>query len=194
MENISILLFFEKYIITKGLSEIIKEINPDIKIVVSNSFDKVKTLILNNNFDFLLIENINFERYFNNSNNLEQLKIIVFGEYNKKINSEILVFDYISKNISKDDIYTKFNDLFISDSKIDNNLENNIISKREKEIVQFVALGYSNKEIADKLFLSIHTVTTHRKNISKKLGIKTISGLTIYAILNDIISINDKKV
>ncbi len=65
------------------------------------------------------------------------------------------------------------------------------ISKREIDILKNIALGYSNKEIADKLFISTHTVVTHRKNITRKLGIKTVPGLTIYAILNKIIDIND---
>lgn len=63
------------------------------------------------------------------------------------------------------------------------------ISDREKEIIKLVATGYTNKQIADELFLSVHTVITHRKNISAKLGIKTISGLTIYAVLNGIVEL-----
>ena len=58
---------------------------------------------------------------------------------------------------------------------------------REKEVLKMVALGHSNKIIADKLFISIHTVISHRKNITEKLGIKSISGLTVYAIINRII-------
>lgn len=58
------------------------------------------------------------------------------------------------------------------------------LSEREVEILKDVALGLSNKEIAEKNFISPHTVITHRKNITRKLGIKTVSGLTIYAILN----------
>jgi len=64
------------------------------------------------------------------------------------------------------------------------------ISKRETDILKNIALGFSNKEIADKLFISTHTVVTHRKNLTRKLGIKTAPGLTIYAILNKIIDIN----
>lgn len=61
------------------------------------------------------------------------------------------------------------------------------LSDREKDVLQLVALGHSNKEIAEKLFISIHTVISHRKNITEKLGIKSISGLTVYAILNKMI-------
>jgi DNA-binding CsgD family transcriptional regulator len=63
----------------------------------------------------------------------------------------------------------------------------NDLTQREKEILRLVAMGYSNKEIADSLFISIHTVITHRKNITGKLGIKSISGLTVYAIINRLI-------
>ncbi len=65
------------------------------------------------------------------------------------------------------------------------------LSEREREIVELVALGKTNKEISDQLFISPHTVITHRKNITSKLGIKTIAGLTVYAVLNNIISPED---
>ena len=64
---------------------------------------------------------------------------------------------------------------------------NGDISNRERDVLQLVALGHSNKEIAEKLFISVHTVISHRKNITEKLGIKSISGLTVYAMLNKII-------
>lgn len=65
------------------------------------------------------------------------------------------------------------------------------ISEREKVILGHVAMGKTNKDIADELNISIHTVITHRKNITAKLGIKSISGLTVYAIFNGIISMED---
>jgi len=68
--------------------------------------------------------------------------------------------------------------------------EGNELSAREKEILVCVAKGMLNKEIADKLNLSIYTVITHRKNITRKTGIKTVAGLTVYALLNNLIDIN----
>lgn len=65
------------------------------------------------------------------------------------------------------------------------------LSPREKLVLKQVAVGLTNKEIADKLFISAHTVISHRKNITRKLGIKTVSGLTVYAILNKLISMED---
>jgi DNA-binding NarL/FixJ family response regulator len=69
-----------------------------------------------------------------------------------------------------------------------NNGGNIDLSEREKEILIAVAKGMTNKEIAERLCISSHTVISHRKNITRKTGIKTISGLTIYAIFNNLIS------
>lgn len=65
------------------------------------------------------------------------------------------------------------------------------LSAREKEIVKLVAQGLSNKEIADRLCLSFHTVTTHRRNISEKLNIHSTAALAIFAIVHKIIDIAD---
>ena len=64
------------------------------------------------------------------------------------------------------------------------------LSAREKEILVCVAKGMLNKEIADQENISIYTVITHRKNITRKTGIKTVAGLTVYALLNNLIDIN----
>ena len=64
------------------------------------------------------------------------------------------------------------------------------LSSREKEILVCVAKGMLNKEIADYYNISIYTVITHRKNITRKTGIKTVAGLTVYALLNNLIDIN----
>ena len=77
-------------------------------------------------------------------------------------------------------------------SKQKNGLQDNgELTTREKEVIKLIALGLANKEIADKLFISIHTVISHRKNITEKLGIKSISGLTVYAIMNNLLDIQD---
>ncbi len=65
------------------------------------------------------------------------------------------------------------------------------LSQREITILRLIVKGLTHQEIADKLFLSIHTVNTHRKNINKKLGIKTVSGLSVYAIMNHLIEMEE---
>ena len=65
--------------------------------------------------------------------------------------------------------------------------ENYELSDREREVLILVAQGCSSKEIADRLFISIHTVNTHRKNITRKTGIKSVAGLTVYATLHNLL-------
>lgn len=69
-----------------------------------------------------------------------------------------------------------------------------VLSSREKEIVVCVAKGMANKEIADKLCLSINTVTTHRRNIARKLSIHSSAGITIYAIVNKLVRLDEVDV
>ncbi|MBO7553221.1 MAG: helix-turn-helix transcriptional regulator [Bacteroidaceae bacterium] len=66
-------------------------------------------------------------------------------------------------------------------------MESTVLSLREIEVLRLVVQGYINKEIADKLNISLTTVITHRKNITEKLGIKSVSGLTIYAVMQGIV-------
>ncbi len=66
-----------------------------------------------------------------------------------------------------------------------------IMTEREKDILRCVARGMQNKEIADKLFISINTVTTYRRNISAKLNIHSAAGLTVFAILHHLVDINE---
>lgn len=68
------------------------------------------------------------------------------------------------------------------------------LSEREKEIVICVAKGMANKEIADMLCLSINTVTTHRRNIARKLSIHSPAGLTIYAIVNKLVKLEEVNI
>ncbi|MEE3390343.1 MAG: helix-turn-helix transcriptional regulator [Candidatus Cryptobacteroides sp.] len=69
----------------------------------------------------------------------------------------------------------------------------NALSPREREVVSCLAMGLSNKEIASKLNISINTVITHRKNIATKLSIHSVAGITIYAIVNNLVDINSAK-
>ncbi len=66
-----------------------------------------------------------------------------------------------------------------------------MLTNRETEVLRLIASGCINKEIADELNISINTVLTHRKNITAKLGIKSVSGLSLYAMMNGIIRPND---
>lgn len=70
---------------------------------------------------------------------------------------------------------------------------NNELSEREKEVICHVVRGLSNKEIAEKMFISTNTVMTHRRNIARKTQIHSPAGLTIYAIVNGLINLEEVK-
>ena len=95
-----------------------------------------------------------------------------------------------------DDIETlnkKLVDLMHIGAEDDNENEQETLSQREKEIICCVVRGMTNKETAEKLFLSIHTVITHRRNIARKLQIHSPAGLTIYAIVNKLVELSEVK-
>lgn len=102
-------------------------------------------------------------------------------------NNQLSVMDSKSVLIQKIEHYIKMVELH---EKQEGDSDDEL-SQRERDILQQVALGKTNKEIANTLFISTHTVITHRKNITRKLGIKTVAGLTVYAILNNLIQMED---
>lgn len=90
---------------------------------------------------------------------------------------------YFSKEVNITDADTDFrNTITIEDKQV-----NEILSKREIEILKLICKEFSNAEIAEKLFLSISTVETHRKNLIAKLGVNNTVGLVKFAIKNNII-------
>ncbi len=121
----------------------------------------------------------------------EEFKIVAIeiGKLNRQ--AAALFDDVISVIDDLDTMSVKIKKLCSSPS--DNADEKETLSQREKEIISLVVKGLTNQEIADKLFLSIHTVITHRRNIARKLEIHSATGLTIYAIVNKIVDISDIK-
>ena len=69
-------------------------------------------------------------------------------------------------------------------------LQKKILTDREIEVMSLIVQGYINKEIADRLCIGLATVVTHRKNIMDKLGFKSVSALTIYAVMHGYVDIN----
>ncbi|HEY6954894.1 MAG TPA: LuxR C-terminal-related transcriptional regulator [Flavisolibacter sp.] len=117
-----------------------------------------------NNLHFLTLQMETGANYSNNTINLNDTAALICFKVNEVLNS------------------------FLSAAVRENDTE---LTRREIEVLQLLCKGYSNKEIADQLFVSTHTVISHRKNISEKTGIKSASGLTMYAILKKIIDVGD---
>lgn len=115
-----------------------------------------------------------------------------------------LIYNYVEQNILKQ--YHGTIDIGDSRQEIENKLKDAIaqldnkesekrnsyeLSDRETDVLVAVAKGMQNKEIADMLNISIYTVISHRKNIVAKTGIKSVAGLTVYALINNLISESD---
>lgn len=146
----------------------------------------------------MLVVNPTFGDYFDVARFKEEM-----GD--RKIRLIALVTSFVDQSLlSKyDEAISIFDDLDTLSRKLSGLLEvedeeevvdgQDVLSQREKEIVVCVVKGMTNKEIAESLYLSIHTVITHRRNISKKLQIHSSAGLTIYAIVNKLIAISEVK-
>ncbi len=196
MNRVGFIIYDKSFLIRKGLVSVIDKV-PNARLL--NQVDNEEELIdslLKQDADLLIANETIFQNreIINLIKSKPDLQIIIITqkdsirkEKNLEISEEIHV-EETQKNILKK-LNTVVGNKTTKDKKT-NPL--NEISTRETDILKYIALGYSNKEIADKLFISTHTVVTHRKNLTRKLGIKTVPGLTIYAILNKIIDINEK--
>ena len=196
MNRVGFIIYDKSFLIRKGLVSVIDKV-PNARLLnqVDNEEELIDTL-LKQDADLLIANETIFQNreIINLIKSKPDLQIIIITqkdsirkEKNLEISEEIHV-EETQKNILKK-LNTVVGNKTTKDKKT-NPL--NEISTRETDILKYIALGYSNKEIADKLFISTHTVVTHRKNLTRKLGIKTVPGLTIYAILNKIIDINEK--
>lgn len=101
--------------------------------------------------------------------------------------------DLINIFDSPDELKHKLERLNAEEASAEMEEEQQSLSSHEKEIVVCVVKGMTNREIADRLYLSAHTVITHRRNIARKLQVHSASGLTVYAIVNKLIELNDIK-
>ena len=197
-EAIRIAIAETSVIIRGGLTAALKRL-PNVK-VQPIEFLSVEALsdCLRTQYPEMLIVNPTFGDYFDVNKFREETA-------GKKIRLIALVSSFVDASLltKYDESISIFDDLDILSKKIhgllnlaseEEELDNQeTLSQREKEIVICVVKGMTNKEIAENLFLSIHTVITHRRNISKKLQIHSAAGLTIYAIVNKLVTLNDVK-
>ncbi|MCX6150958.1 MAG: LuxR C-terminal-related transcriptional regulator [Ignavibacteriales bacterium] len=114
-------------------------------------------------------------------------KIIIFTNYEVEEQLQEAP-DMLNVTLTQEDLIDRLKTIFQKYSKDKNTAHQEELTLRETDVLKLVARGYINKQIADKLSISQHTVISHRKNITRKLGIKTLSGLTVYALLNGLVS------
>lgn len=197
MDNITIVVAEASCLIQKGLGALVEDLGG---IQVIQKMDKAEGL-----FESLMtlkpnILILNPELFDGNADLIKQkcakldaCKLVIISNKQEDEN-KYLADAYIHYSDGQDKIMDCLESLKEDlDKKHKIEKSDNIISAREKNILKHIALGLTNKEIADQLFISIHTVVTHRKNITHKLGIKSVSGLTVYAILNNLIAMDEVK-
>jgi DNA-binding NarL/FixJ family response regulator len=123
---------------------------------------------------------------------------------NQELKSMALVYTAIDVSLLRnyDDTISIYESLEVLKEKLDRLIEapsadssdeSNTLTLREKEIIVCVVKGLTNREIAQELFLSTHTVISHRRNIARKLEIHSTAGLTIFAIVNKLVELEEIK-
>lgn len=152
-------IFSKHHSDTKGKFQELKNII--IKYLPHNGF-------ANNQLTATLYDIYNNEEWLLNHSNVEEILFVP-------------AIRLLEQKVKEDDVSTRLSNM------IKNAESTESVSEREKEIIICLVQGLSNKEIAAQLFISVNTVITHRRNISRKLQIRSLAGLTIYAIANNLI-------
>lgn len=180
-------------IIANGLAEIIDNMAQCDVVARLDTPEHLSEKITNSDANLVIIDPTLLG--FHNKEFLSQLgkehpSLIVIALVTTYLDHAILTpyNGFIEINDTRSKIISKMNEFAQCDTtKKADDVE---LSKREIDVLVAVAKGMMNKEIADQMNISIHTVITHRKNITRKTGIKSVSGLTVYALLNNLIDEN----
>jgi DNA-binding NarL/FixJ family response regulator len=194
MKQTHILILEDAPIVREGLKSLLDSMRNVHSVSIAGTFEELMHLLECKSFQMVLIGPHYLLIY---QSQIQQLR----SQHNsiKWIGVQYSLFseDLLNKF---DGVVDVFDDQEILSAKLNKWLEaasdedsqnRESLSKREEDVLRLLALGKSNKEIADELTISINTVITHRKNISQKTGIKSVSGLTIYAVVQNLISLDN---
>ncbi len=188
MNTIKVAIVDNSYIIRKGIFQLLHEFSNNIEIVEFDSHLTMERELRSKPISIIIINTQLLTSYHSKDS------LLIFAKQILSLSLSEFTKGDLNVNDSKAEFLHTI-DNAISRLKLRNEPESETeeLTIREKLVLQQVSLGLQNKEIADKLSISTHTVITHRKNITRKLGIKTVSGLTIYALLNKLISLDEIK-
>ena len=183
-------------IVRSGLVAVLKRL-PDLNIqtIEVTSKEGLQDCMESHCPDMLIVSPL-FEGWFD----LDSFKQI-YGQQELKVVALVSVVMDANQLRGYDEQINLFDDVDKLTQKIaslmnvaaDDENELDALSQREKEIIGCIVRGMTNKEIAEKLFISVHTVITHRRNITRKLQIHSAAGLTIYAIVNKLVELGEVK-
>lgn len=171
-----------------GIKTILSVVGLDVQLIETDEMSTLVQLLQNDENKLFIIsqdvvkeQELLFKKVIDTASS--QKRILFLGQAFDTAAEHIT---FISAVKEQKELAEHFQNFFIESGSADAQDEH-VLSEREIEVLRHVALGLANKEIADRLFISTNTVITHRKNITEKLGIKTIPGLTVYAIMNKFI-------
>jgi DNA-binding CsgD family transcriptional regulator len=195
VNNINIYIIEPSYIISEGLINTIIKAGRHFCVHLVDSLCDMQQHDLMKRADVIIVNPALIQNQIKTFNTLKKELNnskwigLVYSLFEQKLLS--LFDETIYINDSPNTIINKIQKLpnINNNSKTDQIIE--ILSDREIEVLKLLVAGHSNKEIADKLTISTNTVITHRKNISQKTSIKSASGLTIYAVVNNIITLDN---
>lgn len=191
------ILVIDSYLVRKGIVAVLNRIQGVRVLKEFGSGDPFMAYLKSHQVDYMIIGQAEFDRsaetFIEQPGLLERMVLIQgAGETGYKSDtSRQDAHKIIHLLEEKDSIIRKIQTLLDPAGRPETEIPNTNLSPRETTIVRLISMGLTNRQIADKLFISAHTVMTHRKNISSKLGIKSVSGLTIYAIVNNIITLEE---
>ena len=183
------ILVVDSYLVRKGMVSILNRIQGVRVLKEFGAGDPFMTYLKGHKVDYVIMGQSEFERsadLFISSPELLERTVLIHEDRSQQDTHTII---HLQEN--KESIIRKIQNLLDPGNPSESEALSTKLSPRETTIVRMVSMGLTNRQIAEKLFLSAHTVMTHRKNISSKLGIKSVSGLTIYAIVNNIITIEE---
>jgi DNA-binding NarL/FixJ family response regulator len=190
---INALIIESSVIIRKGMYKLLEDSFQDIKIEISESLSEKVMNQSKGDFDIVII---NPSIIQNNMKEFNSIKImfdsavwvgLIYSFYSKELLNQFDKLIYVNDTLET--IKSTISRINESSENFMLNHKKEHLTGREIDVLKSLAEGNSNKEIAYKLNISTHTVVSHRKNISQKTGIRTVSGLTIYAVINNIITI-----
>lgn len=187
----SIVVLEPSKILYEGLYVSISKSEYDYSFFYVDGLNELEALLIKRDISMVLINPCMVQNRLKEFVNLKKqyAKIkwigIVYSYYDNALLREFDNRFSITEDVSK--IIRIINK--ICNYKSTDNTKDEHLTERETDVLQWLATGLSNKEIADKLNVSIHTVNTHRKHIMDKTSIRSLAGLTIYAVSKGVISL-----
>ena len=196
MKSINIVIAESSDLLYGGIMAILYQSEHEYNVTRLLSFEEIEETLTNKSIEVLIINPI---LMFGNSKGVKRLKRnypqLLIGCLNMNIldTNTLMVYDFIL-NIydSSSQILSVINNQ-LNLKQLDNGdrEESEILSDRETEVLLQLIKGHTNKEIADILYISVHTVISHRRNIMIKTGIRSQAGLALYAVSKSLISLDD---